>query len=92
MQRAGGSTGMEKAAQLIAQARRSVGDQTAIHEAKKDLQRLVEEYERIKSMLEQIETDIEALFTEIPLVKQLRTIKGLGTIFIAAILALVQGI
>lgn len=87
MQRAGGSTGMEKAAQLIAQARRSVGDQTAIHEAKKDLQRLVEEYERIKSMLEQIETDIQALFTEIPLVKQLRTIKGLGTIFIAAILA-----
>ena len=38
-------------------------------------------------MLEQIEKDIEALLSEIPMAQQLRTIKGLGKIFTAAILA-----
>jgi transposase len=52
MQRAGGSTGIQKAAQLFSQARRSVGDNTALHEAKQDLQRLLEEYERIVEILE----------------------------------------
>jgi len=87
MQRAGGYTGIEKAAQLIAQAKRSVGERTAVEEAKADLNRLIEEYERITTMLEQIEKDIEALLSEIPMAQQLRTIKGLGKIFTAAILA-----
>lgn len=87
MQRAGGSTGIEKATQLITQAKRSVGERTAEEEAKADLKRLIEEFERITTMLEQIEKDIEALFSEIPMAQQLRTIKGLGTIFTAAILA-----
>ncbi|WP_314592122.1 IS110 family transposase [Paenibacillus terrigena] len=87
MQRAGGSTGIEKAAQLIAQAKRSVGERTAVEEAKADLKRLIGEYERVTNMLEQIEKDIEALLTEIPMAQQLRTIKGLGKIFTAAILA-----
>jgi transposase len=87
MQRAGGSTGIEKAAQLLAQARRSVGERAAVEEAKADLIRLIEEYERVTNMLEQIEMDIEALLSEIPMAQQLRTIKGLGKIFTAAILA-----
>ncbi|NIK72500.1 hypothetical protein FHT67_006015 [Paenibacillus sp. BK720] len=87
MQRAGGTTGTEKAAQLIAQAKRSVGERVAVDEAKADLKRLIEEFERVTSMLEQIEKDIEALLSEIPMAQQLRTIKGLGKIFTAAILA-----
>lgn len=87
MQRAGGSTGIEKAAQLIAHAKRSVGDRTAVEESKADLIRLIEEYERVTTMLEQIEKDIESLLFEIPMAQQLRTIKGLGKIFTAAILA-----
>ncbi|MCQ6559914.1 transposase [Paenibacillus mendelii] len=87
MQRDGGFTGIEKAAQLIAQAKRSVGNRTAVEEAKSDLRRLIEEYERVTSMLEEIETDIEALLSEIPMAQQLRTIKGLRKIFTAAILA-----
>ncbi|WP_235561106.1 hypothetical protein [Bacillus sp. FJAT-28004] len=70
MQRAGGIAGIEKAAQL----KRSVGDQTALEEAKADLKRLIEEYERVTTMLEQIEQDIEALLSEIPMAQQLRTI------------------
>ncbi|CAG7657583.1 hypothetical protein PAECIP111802_06772 [Paenibacillus allorhizosphaerae] len=41
MQRAGGSTGMQKAAELLSKAGQSVGDVTALHEAKQDLQRLL---------------------------------------------------
>jgi hypothetical protein len=37
MKRAGGSTGTQKAAQLISQAKQSIGDKTALHEAKQDL-------------------------------------------------------
>ncbi|ACT03204.1 IS110 family transposase [Paenibacillus sp. JDR-2] len=87
MQRAGGSTGFEKAAQLIARAKCSVGEQAAAEEAKADLRRLIEEFERVTTMLEQIEMDIEVLLSEIPMAQQLRTIKGLGKIFTAAILA-----
>ncbi|WP_214626561.1 IS110 family transposase [Paenibacillus agaridevorans] len=87
MQRAGGSTGTEKAALLIARAKNSVGERAAVEEAKADLQRLIEEYERVSSMLEEIEKEIENLLSEIPMAEQLRTIKGLGRIFTAAILA-----
>ncbi|WP_435162984.1 IS110 family transposase [Paenibacillus glycanilyticus] len=87
MQRAGGTTGIEKAAQLIAQAKNSVGERTAKDEAKADLKRLIEEYERVTIMLEEIEADIETLLAEIPMAQQLRSIRGLGKIFTAAILA-----
>jgi transposase len=87
MKRAGGSTGTQKAAQLISQAKQSVGDKTALHEAKQDLGRLLEEFERIVEILEKIENDTLALLKEIPMANQLRSIKGLGTIFIAAILS-----
>jgi transposase len=87
MKRAGGSTGTQKAAQLISQARQSIGDKTALHEAKQDLRRLLEEYERIVEILEKVEKDIVALLSEIPMANQLRSIKGLGPIFIAAILS-----
>lgn len=87
MRRAGGSTGIHKAAELISKASQSVGDTTALMESKQDLQRLLEEFERIVSILEQIEKDILALLGEIPIANQLRSIKGLGTIYIAAILS-----
>jgi transposase len=87
MKRAGGSTGTQKAAQLISQAKQSIGNKTALHEAKQDLGRLLEEYERIVETLEKIEKDILALLSEIPIANQLRSIKGLGPIFIAVILS-----
>ncbi|GAX89205.1 IS110 family transposase [Effusibacillus lacus] len=87
MKRAGGSRGIQKARQLIAQARRSVGSMTALSEAKQDLQRLLEDYQRIVDTLAQIEQEVQVLLDEIPMAKQLQTIKGLGPILIAAILA-----
>ncbi|MCQ6564113.1 IS110 family transposase [Paenibacillus mendelii] len=87
MQRAGGSTGTQKAAELIAYAKRSVGDVTALTEAKQDFVRLIAEFERITDMLGDIEKQLHALLEEIPVAVQLRSIKGLGPIFVAAILA-----
>ncbi|SFJ55353.1 Transposase [Paenibacillus sp. UNC496MF] len=87
MQRAGGTTGTQKAAELIAQAKRSVGDVTALAVAKLDLARLISEYERITEMLADIEKQLHVLLGEIPMAIQMRSIKGLGSIFVAAILA-----
>ncbi len=87
MKRAGGSTGTQKAAELISEAKRSVGDITALDEAKQDLERLITEYERIEEMLENMEKQISSLLSEIPIANQLRTMKGLGPILVAAILA-----
>jgi transposase len=86
MKRAGGSTGMQKAAQIIAQAKNSIGERTALNEAKQDLRWLLQEFERIVEILERIEKDIEVLLIEIPIADHLRSI-GLGTICIAAILS-----
>ncbi|MDQ0111241.1 IS110 family transposase [Paenibacillus harenae] len=87
MQRAGGSTGTQKAAELIAQAKRSVGDITALAEAKQDFERLITEFERISELLADMEKQLQALLHEIPMAAQLRSIKGLGPIFVASILA-----
>ncbi|MGO4350027.1 hypothetical protein AB4Z45_31625 [Paenibacillus sp. MCAF9] len=78
---------MQKAAQLISQAKRSVGDTTAAHEAKKELERLLQEFERNSAILDRIEKVIQELLSEIPVANQLRSIKGLGSIFTAAILS-----
>jgi pimeloyl-ACP methyl ester carboxylesterase len=83
----GGATGIQRASHLIYEAKQSVGDMTALVEAKQDLQRLLEQYECILEMLEKIEKDILSLLGEIPLAEQMRSIKGLGPIFTAAILS-----
>lgn len=88
MRRAAGTTGNQKAAELLARTAQSIGEQSvSLQEAKQDLQRLIEEFERIIAMLDQIEQDVARLLGEIPLANQLRSIKGLGTIYIAAILS-----
>lgn len=87
MKRAGGLTGIQKAAELLSKASQSIGDVTAFHEAKQDLKRLILEYERIQDHLEQIEKEIAVLLDDIPIANQIRSIKGLGTIYIAAILS-----
>ena len=87
MKRAGGSTGILKAAELLSKAAQSVGESVALSEAKQDLQRLLKEYERIAGILDQIEQEIATLLGEIPITNQLRSVKGLGTIYIAEILA-----
>ncbi|MFK7697796.1 IS110 family transposase [Paenibacillus sp. HJGM_3] len=87
MKRAGGTSGLEKAGQLIFYGARSIGETSAVHEAKQDLRRLLDEYCRIVEILEKIEQDVLTLLQQIPAAQQLRSIHGLGPIFVAAILS-----
>jgi len=87
MKRAGGTTGRQKAAELLSKARQSVGESASLREAKQDLKRLLDEFERIADILEQFERELGTVLEGIPQVSQLRSIKGLGTIYIAAILS-----
>lgn len=87
MKRAGGKTGLESAARLLAAARHSVGSPVGTQEARNDLKRLVEDYERLTQRLADMEQELEALLEQVPHAALLRTIKGLRTIVIAALLA-----
>lgn len=87
MQRAGGSRGIQKAAELLAEAKRSVGRVKELEEAKKEIERLVEQYERLENMLQTLEGECKILLEEIPVARQLQSIKGLSTILVGAILA-----
>lgn len=86
--RAGGNTGINKANELIDEARRSVGSAVALEERKRELIRLVEEYERSISRIQQINQEITEHLQKIPLiVEQMKSIKGLSQLYIAVILA-----
>ncbi|GIP14348.1 IS110 family transposase [Paenibacillus macerans] len=87
MKRAGGVSGKAKAARLLLVAAHSIGDIQALEEARRDLQRLLDAYEYAVKSLEEIEQEVKKLLGCIPLAGQLRSIKGLGTITIAALLA-----
>jgi transposase len=89
MRRAGGNRGLEKAAQLLTKARQSVGCQKSDQQVKRELVRLVEEYERMVSQIEVMEKEIEALLPEVPqqLMEPMQSIQGLSPLLIAVILA-----
>lgn len=88
MKRSGGCRGVQKATQLLDKARHTVSVKIGQEEARRELKRLLDEYERLSSLLEQIEQEVLALLKEIPdVVELLQSIKGLSPLMIAAILA-----
>lgn len=88
MQRAGGKSGLQKAADLLHAAKHSVGETTTPEEARREIRHLLDEYERLSSCLEEIDQYVAELLSEIPdTVEQLSSIKGLSPFFIAVILA-----
>lgn len=87
MKRSGGSRGLEKAAQLIAVARHSVG-RACVQEERSNLKYLLDDYEKLVNRLCEIEQETEKLLGEVPdITAPLRSIKGLSPLYIAAILA-----
>lgn len=86
MKRAGGVSGKAKAVQLLQAAASSIGDTRVPEEARQDLQRLLDTYEQTRNMLEAIQQEVEELLDRIPIAEQLRSIKGIGTTTIAALL------
>ncbi len=86
MKRPGGVSGKATAVQLLQAATRSIGETRVLEEARRDLQRLLDAYEQTIRLLGEIQQEVEALLNSIPLAKQLRSMEGLGTITIAALL------
>ncbi|MFM9282206.1 IS110 family RNA-guided transposase [Paenibacillus jiagnxiensis] len=87
MKRAGGVSGKEKAARLLLAAAHSIGDTQAPEETRRDLQRLLGAYEYVVKLLDEMQQEIEELLGRISMAEQLRSIQGLGTITLAALLA-----
>lgn len=86
MKRPGGVSGKATAVQLLQAATRSIGETRVPEESRRDLQRLLDAYEQTIRLLGEIQQEVEALLNSIPLAKQLRSMEGLGTITIAALL------
>lgn len=88
LKRAGGRTGIQKAQELLEAAQRSVGDASAGEEARQEVIRLLEDYERLTERLTEIEKQIASILAEIPETVELFTsIKGMSPLYIAIILA-----
>lgn len=86
MKRAGGARGKAMAVQLLTAAAGSIGNPRAPEEARRDLQRLLDQYEQMRGILDQMQQEMEELLGDIPMAQQLRSIDGIGTITIAALL------
>ncbi|TVY08216.1 IS110 family transposase [Paenibacillus cremeus] len=86
MARPGGVRGRNKAIELQAYARHSVGDSTALEEDKWELRHLIEEYERVCQIIDEADKMIEQLLPEIPCSDLIRSI-GVSVPATAAILA-----
>lgn len=86
MKRPGGVTGKMTAVRLLQAASRSIGDTRVPEEARRDLHRLLNAYTQTQHLLDSMQQEVEALLNDLPMVKQLQSIRGLGTITIAALL------
>jgi transposase len=86
MTRPGGVRGRNKAIELQALARYSVGDSTALEEDKWELRHLIEEYERICQIIDEADEMIEKILPEIPCSDLVRSV-GASVPATAAILA-----
>lgn len=87
-QRAGGNTGIHKAKELITMAKSSIGSTTSLKERKREIYRLIQEYEHTVELISQINEEITQLLKKIPYaIEYMQSIKGLSPLLIAAILA-----
>jgi transposase len=88
MKRAGGSSGRAKAAELLAAARRSIGESGVPDEARLDIRQLVQEYERLQALLDGLEQRVKDLLGQLPQTEILQSIPGFGIVATAAVLGL----
>ncbi|MGF7036139.1 transposase [Paenibacillus mucilaginosus] len=86
MTRPGGERGKNKALELQSLARHSVGDTSALEEDKWELRHLIEEYERIRRIIDEADQMIEKALPEIPCSNLIRSV-GASVPATAAILA-----
>lgn len=75
--------GIKRATKLVEQAQKSVGIETGLRFAKKELHSLLDQYALYDQQLEELDQDIEELLQDIPGAKEMVAIKGLGTVTVA---------
>jgi transposase len=78
--------GVQRAAQLIVLAKRSVGATQAMHAYKLHLGQLLEEYDLAHRQLEQIELELHSVLERIPYARKLLAIQGVNATSLASVL------
>jgi transposase len=79
--------GIAKVKELTAVAKTSIGIREGTNMAKLELRTLIDKYELIMGKFEELESNIDHLLDQIPGVKQMMAIKGIGRDTIAGFLA-----
>jgi len=79
--------GEKRAIKLIETAKESIGKKQGIKMAEYEIKTLIEQYEFLKKQIEEVEKKIEELIVEIPGVKELLEIKGIGINTVAGFIA-----
>lgn len=92
MRRVAGASGKAKAVELLNAAAHSVGKSNTNDAARHDIFRLLHVYKETQLILEEMQREIEALLEQVPVVQQLRSLHGLGTITIASLLGCAGGL
>ena len=86
MRRVAGVSGRSKAAQLLAAAARSIGKSDTNDAVRQEILHLLYFYEETRRVLNEMQQKLETLLEQVPFIEQLRSVQGLGTITLAALL------
>lgn len=81
------AVGIKRAVKLVEAAKTSIGIKNGLRMAEKELAAILEQYELLTKQLEQLTFEIEELALQVPGVKELLTIKGIGITTAAGFIA-----
>ncbi len=70
--------GLDKARKLEEAAKKSIGCKNIASSARREIELLIEDYENKQKHLELLNEDLNKLCDEIPMIKELAKIKGIG--------------
>ncbi|MEK8133171.1 IS110 family transposase [Paenibacillus filicis] len=81
------AVGAKRAQHLMEAARHSIGLTEGLPAAKIEIKTLLEQYEMFARQLEEIQTEVERLLSEIPGTKEMLTVPGVAVVTLAGFLA-----
>jgi transposase len=81
------AVGVKRATKLMEAAKRSIGIKEGLRMAQKELRVIIEQYDLYMEQLIEVEKDMEELAHQVPGVKEMLTIKGVGILTAAGFMA-----
>ena len=81
------AVGVKRATKLMEAAKRSIGIKEGLRMAQKELRAIIEQYDLYMAQLSEVEADMEELALQVPGVKEMLTIKGVGIATAAGFIA-----